>query len=256
MDMQKYPRTPHLPWSEGATSDDKILKSINHFIGQEVVVTEKLDGENTSIYSDGKTHARSLSSASHPSRNWVRQLAAEIAYKIPSNIQIVGENLYAKHSIYYSQLPSYFICYGAFIENEGHPCEECNGDRGKIIVRYQTGAGGESEYWEGCRLCNETGKQNNQISALDWDSIDSLCKTLNIEIAPILYRGIWNEKIIKKLYPRTSSFGDISEGYVVRTVSSFRKTNFDNHVAKFVRKGHVTTDEHWMHGQIVPNKLK
>ncbi len=212
--MQKYPRTPHLPWSEGATSDDKVLKSINHFVNQEVIVTEKLDGENTSIYPDGKTHARSLSSAAHPSRNLIRQFAAEIAYKIPPNIQIVGENLYAKHSIYYDRLPSYFICYGAFLQED------------KITI------------------------------ALSWDELANLCNDLNIEMAPILYRGIWNEKIIKKLYPRTSSFGDVSEGYVIRTVAGFEKNNFDNHIAKFVRKGHVTTDEHWMHSQIIPNKLK
>ena len=42
----KYPRTFHLPWSPGATSDDKMLKSIEHFIGKEVVITEKMDGEN------------------------------------------------------------------------------------------------------------------------------------------------------------------------------------------------------------------
>ena len=38
---QKYPRTLHLPWSEGATNDDKILKSVEHFEGKQVVITEK-----------------------------------------------------------------------------------------------------------------------------------------------------------------------------------------------------------------------
>ena len=41
----KYPRTSHLPWSLGSTDDDKMLQSVDHFIGQEVVVTVKLDGE-------------------------------------------------------------------------------------------------------------------------------------------------------------------------------------------------------------------
>lgn len=41
----KYPRTPHLPWSEGMTSDDKMLKTTNIFVGNRVIVTEKLDGD-------------------------------------------------------------------------------------------------------------------------------------------------------------------------------------------------------------------
>jgi len=42
----KYPKTFHLPWSLGLRSDDKRLKDLSRFINQEVVVTEKVDGEN------------------------------------------------------------------------------------------------------------------------------------------------------------------------------------------------------------------
>jgi len=42
----KYPRTPHLPWSEGASEDDIQLINAEMFEGKNVVVTEKLDGEN------------------------------------------------------------------------------------------------------------------------------------------------------------------------------------------------------------------
>lgn len=31
--MSKYPRTHHLPYSKGATSDDKISKSVDYLIG-------------------------------------------------------------------------------------------------------------------------------------------------------------------------------------------------------------------------------
>ena len=40
----KYPRTYHLPFSPGGTSDDKILLNDEHLNGIEVVVTEKTDG--------------------------------------------------------------------------------------------------------------------------------------------------------------------------------------------------------------------
>jgi hypothetical protein len=57
----KYPRTPHLPWSPGATSDDIYQGNTSYFENKVVVVTEKMDGENTSIYRDF-VHARSIDS--------------------------------------------------------------------------------------------------------------------------------------------------------------------------------------------------
>jgi hypothetical protein len=35
------------------------------------------------------------------------------------------------------------------------------------------------------------------------------------------------------------------EGYVVRLASSFKFDDFNKSVAKFVRKNHVQTNEHW-----------
>ncbi len=45
----KYPRTYHLPYSPGATSDDKKLSSnwFENYKGRQIIITEKLDGENT-----------------------------------------------------------------------------------------------------------------------------------------------------------------------------------------------------------------
>ena len=113
----KYPRTPHLPWSPGATEDDIRLSSASvMFSGKNVVVTEKMDGENTTMYSD-YIHARSLDSAHHPSRSLVKQLHAQICADIPAGWRICGENLYAKHSIHYTNLPSYFLVFSIWDEN-------------------------------------------------------------------------------------------------------------------------------------------
>ena len=78
----KYPRTPHLPWSSGRTKDDMVLDSIEHLERlEDVVVTEKLDGENTTLYQD-YLHARSVDSKSHPSRDWIKRFHAKIRYDI------------------------------------------------------------------------------------------------------------------------------------------------------------------------------
>lgn len=110
---KKFPRTPHLPWSEGATEDDKTLSSVEHFRGHKVIVTEKLDGENTTMYND-HVHARSINSKAHWSRAWVKNKWSKVRHMIPSNVRVCGENMYAVHSIVYTDLPSYFIGFAIF----------------------------------------------------------------------------------------------------------------------------------------------
>ena len=106
----KYPRTPHLSFSPGIGADDIKLDSNQIFANCQVVVTEKLDGENTSLYPD-YIHARSLNSRHHPSRAWIKALQATIANDIPLGWRICGENLYARHSIAYENLRSYFYLF-------------------------------------------------------------------------------------------------------------------------------------------------
>lgn len=199
----KYPRTLHLPYSLSKTSDDKTLKSDAIFQGKEVVVTEKMDGENSTLYKE-YYHARSLDSSYHESRSWLQNFHSQISYKFKENERICGENLYAKHSIFYEKLESYFYAFSI---------------------------------WEDS-LC------------LNWDSTEARLKELGIVSVPVLYRGVYDkEKIL-------SSFNDKMEGFVVRLASSFQYNNFSKSVAKFVRKDHVQTDNHWMHQSIKPNKLK
>lgn len=114
----KYPRTLHLPFSPGATEDDRILKTIP-FVNESVVITEKMDGENTTMYTD-HIHARSIDSGGHPSRSWVKNLHARIAYNIPPGWRVCGENLQAKHAIAYRDLPSFFLVFS--IWNEQNIC--------------------------------------------------------------------------------------------------------------------------------------
>ena len=118
-DRVKHPRTHHLPWSPGVSSDDRVIQSLSGFESQEVVVTLKMDGENSNIYRDG-FHARSIDTAPHPSRDWLWGLHRQIGHDIPEGWRICGENLYAKHSIHYRNLPAHFMVFG--IWNERNEC--------------------------------------------------------------------------------------------------------------------------------------
>lgn len=106
----KFPRTHHVPWSLGIHDDDRIIKSMDNFHGKRVIVTTKMDGENTSMYSD-HFHARSIDSGSHPTRSWAMNFWSKIAHDIPPQWRICAENLYAEHSIHYDALPSYLMAF-------------------------------------------------------------------------------------------------------------------------------------------------
>lgn len=111
----KYPRTNHLPWSPGYHDDDRILDNISYFEGKKVVVTEKMDGENTTMYRD-HIHARSIDSRGGEDRAWVKQMWSRIAHEIPDGWRICGENLWAEHSIHYKDLPSFFLGFSVWDE--------------------------------------------------------------------------------------------------------------------------------------------
>lgn len=212
IDKVKYPRTYHLPFSPGASSDDKIMSDVSIFetIGNDVgiVVSEKMDGENTTMYSD-YIHARSIEDNGHTSRNWVRNFHGQIKHNIPKGWRLCGENVYAKHSIYYDNLKSYFLLFSIWNENN---------------------------------IC------------LSWNDTKEWSELLELNTVPILYQGLYKDFDYKKLI----SVLDFSktEGFVIRIANSFSYKEFKTHVGKYVRKEHVTTDNHWLQQKLILNNLK
>lgn len=114
--MFKYPRTYHFSFSEGATSDDKITEDDFLLKNKKIVITEKMDGENTTIYNN-YWHARSLTSSHQEYHSKLIRRMQEFQYLIPDNLRICGEDLCVKHSIYYDNLPDIFLVFSVW-ENE------------------------------------------------------------------------------------------------------------------------------------------
>ena len=110
----KYPRTFHLPWSN-PSSDDRVMEDLSGFIGEEIVVSVKMDGENTNLYRD-RIHARSIEPAMGLDRSMVKAIQGRIASDIPEGWRVCGENLYAKHSIHYHHLKAWFYVFGIWDE--------------------------------------------------------------------------------------------------------------------------------------------
>jgi len=222
MDSPKYNRTFHLPWSPGGTNDDKRATSVERLVGQPIVITEKMDGSNTSLEAEGcfaRTHS---GPPSHTSFDGLKALHASIKHKIPKGLQLFGEWCYARHSIEYNELPGYFLLFGA---REIGPTEDFD------------------PIWT------------------SWEFVELWAEELGVPTVPVLFKGqISSEKELKELVEslmiQPSVCGGIREGVVVRIACGFTNLSFPSHIMKCVRSNHVQTSEHWKDQEIIKNKLK
>ena len=155
----KYPRTYHMPFSPGASSDDKILPGLDHFRGRRVIGTIKKDGENATLYRD-HYHARSLNSKHHPSRDWIKGFWNAVRHDIPEEWRVCGENLFARHSIGYTDLRSFF--YGFSVWNERNVCLD----------------------WD---------------ATLEWFSLIGSSAGLHIEPVEMVYDGLFDEQAVRRI---------------------------------------------------------
>ena len=206
----KYPRTYHLPFSPGATKDDKKLKEgwFEYYRGKTLVFTEKLDGENSCLCQQGvfaRSHASETRSPwsvnlwGKDGLYWrVKPLIAEDEY-------VFGENLYGEHSIKYDLLRHYFHIFAVHNDERWYSWEE--------VV----------EMAEILRVPHVP--ELNIVSKVEHEE----------QI----------KEIIDDLMSKPSVYGKEKEGIVMRVADSFAIDYFPHYVCKYVRANHVQTDEHW-----------
>lgn len=203
----KYPRIPHFPFSPGVARDDNINYDYwNRLSTERVVITEKLDGENTCFNKEG-VFARSHSKPTqNPWADYLKPKWSALKNNL-GNLEIFGENLYAVHSIEYTQLKHYFYVFA---------------------VR-------ELDKW------------------LSWEEVNQYAQLLDFPVAPVIEIGTLPGEIGKNCFEeqilgyatRPSLLGGNREGLVVRVQREFGNSEFPNCIFKWVRSGHVKTDEHW-----------
>lgn len=216
MISEKYGRTYHYPFSPGTTSDDRI----NHTYWEDIrkihtlVHTEKLDGENNCLSRWGvfaRSHAAPTSSP------WTSQLRErwEWMKNDLGDLEIFGENLYALHSIEYRRLETCFYVFAVRCMDKWLSWEE---------VKF---------YAAIYDLPVVPELRQELVSGLTQDSLKQ-------EIV----RMAQEPSVFDSYDPRT---GDACtrEGVVSRNMEEYPVIEFARNVFKYVRKGHVNTDEHW-----------
>jgi hypothetical protein len=212
---RKYGRTFHYPFSPGTTSDDRINQNYWEDLCrlETVIHTEKLDGENNCLSKHGvfaRSHAAPTTSA------WTRKIQEKWSSlkNDLADYEIFGENLYAIHSIEYRLIENYFYVFG---------------------VR-------ELDKW------------------LSWEETAFIAAAFDLPTVPVLeeINDFSNKKVFEEnilsIIKRESTFLSIDtqtkktcsmEGIVTRNKFEYDVEDFQENVFKYVRKGHVKTDEHW-----------
>lgn len=209
----KFPRTYHLPWSEGASNDDHMLsydQFENHFFETEYVLTEKIDGQNI-VFHNGEVYCRSPNSSftRHPSINYAKTYCARLPH---FSGRLFFENVSYVHSIEYPKLPTKMFLIGG---TDIHLAD------------------------------------NNRGPGIDTETVWSIDRTIefakeyDLVHVPIIHKA--KTDVLTLFYNLMGKRIPIhTEGYVIRSSNSFDINQYRYNVAKFVRSNHVTTDEHWL----------
>ncbi|RFS26602.1 2'-5' RNA ligase [Chitinophaga silvatica] len=212
---RKYGRTYHYPFSPGTTSDDRIAADYWLAVQQipAIIHTEKLDGENNCLSRYGvfaRSHAAPTTSP------WTESLRRywQLIKNELGDLEIFLENLYAIHSIEYGKIDHHFYVFA---------------------VR-------EQDRW------------------LSWEETVFYAGMIDLPVVPVVAevantadKQIFEQSLITAAQgsgafePRDAISGTPTtmEGIVTRNVNGYPVSAFAENVFKYVRKGHVKTDEHW-----------
>ena len=213
----KYPRSPHLPWSPGGTSDDRRMLDTSTLINVDIVITEKCDGSNLTYTREqvfSRSHARP---PVHGSFDLAKATHAELRGQLSGGVSLFCEYCYAVHSIEYEGLPGYSLLFGVRDDER-------------------------KQWWS-------------------WVMVELQAQLLGLPTVPVLFRGrVSSERELRALTDdlarEPSAFGGPREGVVVRVAGEFTDEQFGRSLGKWVRAGHVQTDEHWLHQDIRPQRLR
>lgn len=119
--LAKFPRTPHLTGSRLQAGDEDLARvALRALSGRHLVIEEKLDGANAALSFDAGG-ALLLQSRGHYLRGgegerqfdlfktWAQTHAPRLRRVLGARYVVYGEWLYAKHTLFYDQLPHYFL---------------------------------------------------------------------------------------------------------------------------------------------------
>lgn len=119
IEWPKYPRTLHLEGSKGIKEPDAL--PLSSIAGKHLVIEEKMDGSMVSLSFDrsGTLYIRHRNQEATGSefdllKSWTASIEMDLLDMLEDRYVMYGEWLFAKHTIFYDQLPHYFLEYDVY----------------------------------------------------------------------------------------------------------------------------------------------
>lgn len=126
-DFFKFPSTPHLATLAGVDiRGDKVLSESerDEFLQHDLVVEEKVDGANLGISFDSEGNIRAQNRGAYlhlPGSgqwkklgDWLAPRTDTLFEHLSDNFILFGEWCYAQHSVFYNQLPDWFLGFDVY----------------------------------------------------------------------------------------------------------------------------------------------
>lgn len=203
---------------------------------QELILTEKLDGQNNCFNKRGVFARSHTAQTVHPWDKPMRERWNLIKHDL-NDLEIFGENMYGIHSIAYDQLESYFYVFAVREGDRWLSWEEVKFYAAMLDFPVVP----EIPILTALADVYEEGKDENKV----------LEKWLTLNLGMGWEESVETAGLLGGYDPHTKN--SCSEGFVIRNAAGFRTNNGDLPVAnnefdnlfKLVRSSHVKTNVHW-----------
>jgi hypothetical protein len=248
----KYPRTQHIEGSRLQYGDEDLSTiPFSEIRGRPCTIEEKMDGANSAIsFSDDgnlllQSRGHYLSGGPREKhftlfKSWANRYRPELQTLLGTRYIMYGEWLYAKHTIFYTDLPHYFLEFDIYDRTENRFLSTAA--RRSLLA--------DAPFIQSVKVLTETRPDDPQlVQALittsefinnHTDILRSTCQHMNLDTATIL---------------QETDPSDLMEGLYIKV----EQGRYVEDRFKFVRPSFLTTiiqsETHWLNRPIIPNQL-
>lgn len=252
--IYKYPRTYHLEGSGIQRGDEDLsVMPVHRLAGRQVVIEEKMDGANSALsFSDAgqlllQSRGHYLTGGPrekqfHFFKNWAYRYVSELWEVLGTRYIVYGEWLYAKHTVFYTNLPHYFMEFDVYDKEQDVflSTERRREFLAALPFIVSVKVLDEGQVRNVQQLIDMIGL-SQYIAEDHLERLRVLCQEKGLNVAQ-MFKETDASNLMEGLYLKVEEDGIVKERYkYVR--QSFLQTVFDS-------------ETHWLDRPLVPNCLK
>ncbi len=252
--IKKYPRTHHIEGSRFQTGDEDLNNvPYKNIKGKFLVVEEKMDGANSGIsftdWGELRLQSRGHYLTGGPRekhfnllKTWANAHAPQLWEILGKRYIMYGEWMYAKHTVFYDQLPHYFMEFdildtetGIFLSTQKR--QEMLKDY-PFVVSVKVLYEGTDHHKE---MLQKLVKQSYFIQDKHLEALRQLAEQKSLNAEQVV-KETDNSNLMEGLYLKVETEEAVTERY------------------KFVRASFLSaiqsSESHWLNRPIIPNQLR